>query len=155
MLLGKQIIRKNRMTKRHKDPRLFLLGSVPTQNDIHIVTSKLTTNKQVGLLLPFIAKNEEFDQTKNKKLFHHNHLHLLEQMIVMRVDRQNYWQALQLLLLHFFLISSACSSLTWGVITGCSLSGLRARKLLGKKIFLANALFGITGFSELANSPGK
>ena len=45
--------------------------------------------------------------------------------------------------------------LTWGVITGCSLSGLRARKLFGKKIFLANALFGIVGFSELANSLGK
>ena len=44
---------------------------------------------------------------------------------------------------------------TWGVITGCSLSGLGARKLLGKKIFLANVLFGITGFSELANSLGK
>ena len=43
----------------------------------------------------------------------------------------------------------------WGVITGCSLSGLRARKLLGKQIFFANALFGITGFSELANSLGK
>ena len=42
-----------------------------------------------------------------------------------------------------------------GVITGCSLSGLRARKLLRKKIFLANAFFGITGFSELANSLGK
>ena len=25
-------------------------------------------------------------------------------MIVMKVDRQNYWQALQLLLLHFFFI---------------------------------------------------
>ena len=44
---------------------------------------------------------------------------------------------------------------TRGVITGCSLSGLRARKLLGKKFFLANELFGITGFSELANSLGK
>ena len=42
-----------------------------------------------------------------------------------------------------------------GVITGCSLSGLRARKLLGKNISLANAFFGITGFSELANSLGK
>ena len=30
---------------------------------------------------------------------------------------------------------------TRGVITGCSLSGLRARKLLGKKFFLANAFF--------------
>ena len=65
VLLPKQIIRKNIMTKRHRDPRLFLLGSVPNQNDIHIVTSKLPTNKQV--LLAFIAKNEEFDQTKNKK----------------------------------------------------------------------------------------
>ena len=53
------------MTKRHKDSRLFLLGSVPTQNDIHIVTSKLPTNKQV--LLAFTTKKEEFDQTKNKK----------------------------------------------------------------------------------------
>ena len=44
---------------------------------------------------------------------------------------------------------------TRGVITGCSLSSLRARKLLGKKFFLANAFFGITGFSELANSLGK
>ena len=43
----------------------------------------------------------------------------------------------------------------WGVITGCSLSGLRARKLLGKKIFLADALFGIIGFAELTNSLGK
>ena len=42
-----------------------------------------------------------------------------------------------------------------GVITGCSLSGLRARKLLGKKFFHADAFFGITGFSELANSLGK
>ena len=108
MLLGKQIIRKNRMTKHHRDPRLFLLGSVSTQNDIHFVTSKLPTNKQV--LLAFTAKKEEFDQTKNKKPFYHNHLHLLVQMIVMKVDRQNYWQALQLLLLHFFLISSASSS---------------------------------------------
>ena len=53
------------MTKRHRDPCLFLLGSVPTQDDIHIVARKLTTNKQV--LLAFIAKNEKFDQTKNKK----------------------------------------------------------------------------------------
>ena len=79
MLLGKQIISKNRKTKRHRDPRLFLLGSVPTQDDIHVVTSKLPTNKQV--LLAFIAKKEEFDQTKNKKPFHHNHLHLLVQMM--------------------------------------------------------------------------
>ena len=42
-----------------------------------------------------------------------------------------------------------------GVITGCSLNGLRARKLLGKKIFFANALFGIIGFSELTNSLGE
>ena len=41
------------------------------------------------------------------------------------------------------------------VITGCSLSDLRARKLLGKNFFLANAFSGITGFSELANSLGK
>ena len=100
VLLGEQIIRKNRMTKRHRDPRLFLLGSLLTQDDIHIVTSKLPTNNQV--LLAFIAKKEEFDQTKHKKPFHHNHLLLLVQMIVMKVDRQNYWQALQLLLLHFF-----------------------------------------------------
>ena len=53
------------MTKRHRDPRLFLLGSVPTQNNIHIVTGKLPNNKQV--LLAFIAKKEDFDQTKNKK----------------------------------------------------------------------------------------
>ena len=53
------------MTKRHRDLRLFLLGSVPTQDDIHIVTRKLTTNKQV--LLAFIAKKEEFDHTKNKQ----------------------------------------------------------------------------------------
>ena len=53
------------MTKCHSYPRLFLLGSVPTQDEIHIVTSKLPTNKQV--LLAFIAKKEEFDQTKNKK----------------------------------------------------------------------------------------
>ena len=65
MLLGKQIIRKNTMIKRHRDPRLFLLGSFPTPDDIHIVTSKLPTNKQV--LLAFIAKKEEFDQTENKK----------------------------------------------------------------------------------------
>ena len=65
MLFGKEIIHKNRMTKRHTDPRFVLLGSVPTQNDIHIVTSKLPNNKQE--LLAFIAKNEEFDQTKNKK----------------------------------------------------------------------------------------
>ena len=59
------------MIKRHRDPCLFLLGSVPTQNDIHIVTSKsLPTNKQV--LLAFIAKKEEFNQTKNKKPFHYN-----------------------------------------------------------------------------------
>ena len=64
MLLGKQIIRKNAMTKRHIDPCLFLLGSVPTPDDIHIVTSKLRTNQQV--LLAFIAKKDEFDQTKNK-----------------------------------------------------------------------------------------
>ena len=92
----------NRMTKRHGDSCLFLLESVLTQNDHQIVTSKLPTNKQVGLLLAFIVKKEEFDQTKNKKPFHHNHLHLLVLMIVMKVDRQNYWQALQLLLLHFF-----------------------------------------------------
>ena len=73
MLLGKQIIPKNALTKRHRDPRLFLLGSVPSQDDIHIVTSELPTNKQVA----FIAKKEEFDQTKNKKPFHCNHLHLL------------------------------------------------------------------------------
>ena len=54
MLFGEQIIRKNRMTKRHRDPRLFLLRSVPTHNDIHIVTSKLPTNKQ-----ELIAKKEE------------------------------------------------------------------------------------------------
>ena len=52
------------MTKRYRDPHLFLLGSVPTQNDIHIVTSKLLTNKQE--LLAFIAKKEDFDQTKKK-----------------------------------------------------------------------------------------
>ena len=52
------------MTKRHRDPRLFLLGSVPTQDDIHIGTSKLPTNKQE--LLAFIAKKEDLDQTKNK-----------------------------------------------------------------------------------------
>ena len=98
------------MTKRYRDSRLFLQGSVPAQNDIHIVTSKVPTNKQE--LLAFIAKKEEFDQTKNKKPFHHNHLHFLVQMIVMKVDRQNYWQALQLLLLRFFFISSACSNLT-------------------------------------------
>ena len=109
-LFGKEIIRKNGMTKRHRDLHLFLLGSVPTQNNIHIVTSKLPTNKQE--LPAFIAKTEDFDQTKNKKPFYHDHLHLLVQMIVMKVNRQNYWQALQLLLLHFFLISSACSSLT-------------------------------------------
>ena len=51
------------MTKRHRDPRLFLQGSVPTQDDIHIVTSELPTNEQV--LLAFIAKKEIFDQTKN------------------------------------------------------------------------------------------
>ena len=67
VLLGKEIIRKNGMTKRYKDPHLFLLGSVRTQNDIHIVTSKLPTNKQE--LLAFIAKKEDFDQTKNKKPF--------------------------------------------------------------------------------------
>ena len=82
MLLGKQIIRTNTMTERHIDPRLFLLGSVPTQDDIHIVTSKLPTNKQV--LLVFIANKEEFNQTKNKKPFHHNHLHLLVHMIVIK-----------------------------------------------------------------------
>ena len=64
-LFRKQIIHKNRMTKRHGDPRLFLLGSVPTQDDIRIVTRKLTTNKQV--LLAFITKKEEFNQIKNKK----------------------------------------------------------------------------------------
>ena len=53
------------MTKRYRALRLFLLGCVPTQNDIHIVTSKLLTNKQV--LLAFIARKEDFDQTKNKK----------------------------------------------------------------------------------------
>ena len=110
MLFGKQIIPKNRTTKRYRDPHLFLLGSVPTQNDIHIVSSKLPTNKQE--LLAFIAKKEDFDQTKNKKPFHHNHLHLLVQIMVMKVDRQNYWQALQLSLLHLFFISCACSSLT-------------------------------------------
>ena len=52
------------MTKRHRDPRLFLLGSVPTQDGIHIVTSKVPTNKQV--LLAFIGK-KEFDPIKNKK----------------------------------------------------------------------------------------
>ena len=88
------------MTKRHRDPRLFLLGSVPIQDDIHIVTSKLPTNKQV--LLAFIANKAEFDQTNNKKPFHRGHLHFLMQMIVIKVNRQNYWQALQLLLLHFF-----------------------------------------------------
>ena len=67
-LLGNQFIRKNRMTTLHKNPRLFLLGSVPTQDDINIVISKLPTNKQVGLLLAFIAKKEKFDQSKNKKL---------------------------------------------------------------------------------------
>ena len=76
------------MTKRHRDSGLFLLGSVPTQDYIHIVISKLPTNKQV--LLAFIANKEEFDQTKNIKPFHHNHLHLLVQIIVMKVDRQNY-----------------------------------------------------------------
>ena len=110
IVLGKQVIRKNATTKRHRDPRLVLLGSVSTQDVIRIVTSKLPTNKQV--LLAFIAKKEEFDQTKNKKPFHYNHLHLLVQIIVMKVDRQNYWQALQLLLLFFFIFSSACSSLT-------------------------------------------
>ena len=77
MLLGKQIIHKNTLTKRHRDPCLFLLESVPNQDDIHNVTSKLPTKKQVGLLPAFIAKKEEFDQTKNKKPFHYNHLHLL------------------------------------------------------------------------------
>ena len=48
-----------------------------------------------------------------------------------------------------------CGLKNRGVITGCSLSGLRAGKLLGKKFFLANAFFGITGFSDLANSLGK
>ena len=65
MLLGKQIIPKNTLIKRHRDPRLFLLESVLTQDDIHIVTSQLPTNKQV--LLEFVAKEEEFDQTKNKQ----------------------------------------------------------------------------------------
>ena len=64
VLLGKQIIRENTMTKRHRDPRLSLLGSVLTQDDIHIVTSKLLTNQQV--LLALIAK-QEFDQTKKRK----------------------------------------------------------------------------------------
>ena len=67
MNAGEQIILKNRMTKRHRVSRLFLLGAVPTQNDIHIVASKLPTNKQV--LLAFIAKKEEFDRTKTKSLF--------------------------------------------------------------------------------------
>ena len=65
MLVGKQIIHKNRIIERYRDSRLNLSGSVPTQNDIHIVTSKLSNNRQV--LLAFIAKIEEFDQTKNKK----------------------------------------------------------------------------------------
>ena len=88
MLLGKQIIRKNALNKRHRDPHLFLLGSVSTQHDIYIVTSKLPTNKQV--LLTFIAIKEEFDQTKNKKPFHHNYLHLLVQMIMMKDDCQKF-----------------------------------------------------------------
>ena len=37
---------------------------MPTQDDIHIVTSQLPTNQRI--LLAFIAKKEEFDQTKNK-----------------------------------------------------------------------------------------
>ena len=65
VLLGKQIIRKNALNKRHRDPRLFLLGSVPTQHDIYIVTSKLPTNKQV--LLAFVANKEKFYQAQNKK----------------------------------------------------------------------------------------
>ena len=65
VLLSKQIIRKNTLNKRHRDPRLFQLGSVPTQHDIYIVTSKLPTNKQV--LLAFVANKEKFDQTQNKK----------------------------------------------------------------------------------------
>ena len=53
------------MTKRYKDPHLFLPETVLTQNDIHIVTNKLPNNKQV--LLAFIAKKEDFDQAKNNK----------------------------------------------------------------------------------------
>ena len=113
------MIRKNTMTKRHRDPRSFLLGSVLTQNDIHIVTSKLPTSKQV--LPAFIAKKEEFDQTKNKKPCHHNHQHLPVLMIVTKVDRQNYWQALQVLLLYIFLISSACLSLTRASFLFCNI----------------------------------
>ena len=61
--------------------------------------------------------------------------------------------------LHLIKQSRFSRSVSRGVITGCFFiiiaslsSGLRARKLLGKKFFLANAFFGITGFSELANS---
>jgi len=57
----------NKMSKRHGDSRLFLLGSVPTQVDKHIVTSKLPTNKQ--MLFAFIAKKEEeFGKIKTKKV---------------------------------------------------------------------------------------
>jgi len=54
------------MAKRYGDPRLFLLGSVPTLDDKKILTSKLPTNKQV-LFSFIIRKEEEYSKNKTKK----------------------------------------------------------------------------------------
>ena len=54
------------MTERHKDFCLFLLRSVPTQYNIHILTSKLSTTKHI--LSAFIAKKEYFCKSENKKI---------------------------------------------------------------------------------------
>ena len=49
---------------RFKDPKYFLLGTVPTSEDKKIVTAKLPTYRQV--LLAFLARREEY-ATKNDK----------------------------------------------------------------------------------------
>ena len=51
---------------RYKDPRYFLLGTVPTIDDKKIATGKLPTNKQI--LLSFIARKEELTTKAGKYL---------------------------------------------------------------------------------------
>ena len=76
VLLGKQIIRKNTMTKRHRDLRSFLLESFPTQDDIHIVTSKLPTNK---LVLPAsLLKKKNSTKLETKSRFQSCHVNYNE-----------------------------------------------------------------------------
>ena len=51
---------------RFKDPKYFLLGTVPTSEDKSIVTAKLPTYRQV--LLAFLARREEYATKKDKFL---------------------------------------------------------------------------------------